>query len=76
MVKPIVDGLQADYKDRVAFLRLDAAQDGREAFIAYGLRGHPSFVIIDNAGEVLWKSVGDQSRAPLETAVRQVLGEE
>jgi hypothetical protein len=62
--------------DRMAFLRLDAAHDGREAFIAYGLRGHPSFVIIDNVGDVLWKSVGDQSRSPLETAIRQALGKE
>jgi len=76
VVKPVVDGLQADYGDRVAFLRLDAANDGREAFTAYSLRGHPSFVIIDNVGEVRWKSVGDQSRSPLETAIRQALGEE
>jgi len=76
VVKPIVDELQADYKDRIAFLRLDAAHDGREAFVAYSLRGHPSFVIIDNVREVLGKSVGDQSRGPLETAIRQALGEE
>lgn len=73
-MKPIVDGLEEDYGDRMAFLRLDAQNEGRDAFTAYALRGHPSFVIIDTSGKVLWKSVGEQPRSRLEMGVRQALG--
>ena len=75
-MKPIVDGLELDYRDRVSFRRLDAANDGRAAFTAFGLRGHPAFVIIDTAGEVLWKSVGEQPGKRLEAGIRQALGKE
>ena len=70
---PIVDGLEASYGERVAFLRLDAANQGREAFVAYGLRGHPSYVIIDSSGTVQWKGVGEQARERLDEEIRQVL---
>ncbi len=72
-MKPIVDGLKEDYGDRMAFLRLDAENEGRDAFTAYALRGHPSFVIIDTEGKVLWKGVGEQPRNRLEKGVRQAL---
>jgi hypothetical protein len=70
-----VDGLQENYGDRVAFKRLDAENEGRTAFSAYNLRGHPSYVIINTAGEVLWKSVGELPRERFEEAIRQVLGD-
>ncbi len=72
-MKPIVDGLEDDYGDRMAFRRLNADKEGRDAFTAYALRGHPSFVIIDTAGKVLWKGVGEQPRVRLEEGVRQAL---
>jgi hypothetical protein len=72
---PVVDGLQADYGDWVAFTRLDAANEGRAAFAAYNLRGHPSYVIIDTAGKVLWKGVGKLPGDRLEEALRQALGD-
>jgi hypothetical protein len=75
-MKPIVDGLELDYGDQVSFRWLDAESEGRAAFTAFGLRGHPAFVIIDTAGEVLWKSVGEQPGSRLEAGIRQVLGEE
>ena len=75
-MKPVVDGLEVDYGERVLFVQLDAENAGRDAFAAYGLRGHPSFVIIDTTGKVLWKSIGEQPRGQLEEAVRQAFGGE
>jgi hypothetical protein len=72
-MKPIVDGLQADYGDRVAFLQLDAQNEGREAFAAFKLRGHPSYVIIDVDGQVLWQNVGEQPGGRLEAAIQDAL---
>ena len=74
-MKPIVDGLEAEYGDRVSFLRLDAANEGRAAFAAYGLRGHPSYVIIGMEGDVLWKGVGERPGDQLRMAIREALGE-
>ena len=75
-MKPVVDGLEVDYGERVLFVQLDAENAGRDAFVAFGLRGHPSFVIIDTTGKVLWKSIGEQPRGQLEEAVRQAFGGE
>jgi hypothetical protein len=75
-VKPVVDRLEQDFGNRVVFLALDAEREGRSAFAAYELRGHPSFVMIDTAGQVQWKAFGEQPLATLEQAMRQSLGEE
>ena len=72
-MQPVVNGLEGDYGDRVIFLQLDAENAGRDAFLAFGLRGHPSFVIIDTMGDVLWKSVGEQPRSQLEVGLQQAL---
>jgi hypothetical protein len=73
-MKPVVDGLEVDYGERVVFMQLDAENAGRDAFVTFGLRGHPSFVIIDTAGEILWQSIGEQPRGRLEQAIRGALG--
>lgn len=75
-MKPIVDRLEKEFKEQVAFLRLDAEHEGKAAFDSFGLRGHPSFVIIDTVGETLWQAVGEQPQDRLETAIGQALGEE
>ncbi len=72
-MKPIVDGLQTDYGARVAFLQLDAQNEGREAFTAFKLRGHPSYVVIDADGQVLWQEVGVQPTDRLEAAIKGAL---
>lgn len=74
-MKPIVSGLEEEYEDRIVFLRLDADNEGRDAFAAFNLRGHPSYVIIDSMGGVLWKSVGEQPASGLEAAIRRALEE-
>ena len=71
---PVVDGLEVDYNDQVEFQRLDAnSQFGRIAFQAYGLRGHPSFVIINPEGRVLWLGLGEQSKEVVNQAIRDLL---
>ena len=48
---PIVNGLQAEYKGQLVFEQIDANQEiGQQRLRAYGLRGHPSYVIIDAKG--------------------------
>ena len=69
-MQPVVDGLEDEYNDQIEFQRLDAnSQDGRGAFQAYGLRGHPSYVVIDPEGAVLWLSLGEQSGASMSAEI-------
>ncbi len=72
-MKPIVNGLEDEYAKRIAFLQLDADNDGRDAFASFNLRGHPSYVIIDSFGGVLWKSVGEQPASELRGAIQRAL---
>jgi hypothetical protein len=74
---PIVDGLEDDFGEQVEFRRIDAGTDeGQTAFRAYGLRGHPAYVIVDAEGAVLWTSLGEQTRQALIDQMDQVLKEQ
>ena len=57
---PIVDGLEEDYQEEIKFIWLNAAEDpGRKTFRYYNLRGHPSFLLLNPAGDVLWSGIGE-----------------
>ena len=61
---PIVDGLEADYGDQIAFQRLNVdGDDGRAAAETFRVRGHPAIVVLDAGGSVVWSRVGVQPRA-------------
>lgn len=48
-----MDGLEAEFGDEVAFMRLNAIEpDVMQLQQTYGLRGHPSVAILDSSGEV------------------------
>lgn len=71
-----MDGLEDDFGGQVEFRRIDAAtRDGQAAFRAYGLRGHPSYVVVNPSGEVLWIGFGEQPAEALESQLRMVLGD-
>ena len=73
-MQPVVDGLEDEYYDQIDFQQLDAnSQDGREAFQAFGLRVHPSFVIIDPEGAVLWLGLGEQSGGAISQILEDLL---
>ena len=60
-MQPVVDGLEADYPDQVEFRRINASTvRGAEIFNAYNLFGHPSYILMDPSGQVLWQGTGEQ----------------
>lgn len=66
-MQPIVNGIEAEYEREVEFLRINAGTaDGLKTFNAYGLFGHPAYLILDDQGRVLWQSVGELPQALLE----------
>ncbi|MDX1413753.1 MAG: hypothetical protein R3293_06150 [Candidatus Promineifilaceae bacterium] len=70
---PIVDGLEREFAGRANVVQLDAAEAGNEHLQqAFGLRGHPSFVILDADGRVQQTFIGPQTAEILRAALRAV----
>lgn len=73
-MQPIVDGLEAEYLESVEFIRINAStSEGLKTFNAYGLFGHPSYLILDEIGGILWQSVGEQSGEFIENSLQSIL---
>jgi hypothetical protein len=67
---PIVNGLQREFGEQLAFEQRNASSESDQALLrTYGPRGHPSYVIVDETGKALWSANGPMS----EEALRQVL---
>ena len=74
MAKPVVDGLERELGERAQVLRLSVS-DRISAELAgrYGVRGVPTFVLLDGAGEAVLKQVGMPDRAEIEIVVASLL---
>ncbi len=71
---PVVNGLQSQFEGQVAFTILNAAfGEGKDAFEAYKLPGHPSYVLLNPSGEVMWRAFGPQTDSSLESAIGDAL---
>lgn len=67
---PIVNGLEQEFAGQVTVLRLDAAVAANLDLQArYGLRGHPSFVVLDEDGRMIQTFVGPQTAETLRQAL-------
>ncbi len=56
--KPIVDGIEEEFADRLIVLRVDVqTADGRELAQQFGALT-PTFIFFDAQGEELWRMVG------------------
>jgi hypothetical protein len=72
-MEPVVNGLKQDYLDQVDFRLLDVNGEGKPAFNAYRLLGHPSYVILNPSGDVVWTSIGEKTREDLENQILSAL---
>jgi hypothetical protein len=72
-MQPVVDRLKDTYGDQVTFLDLDAAGDGKKAFRAGNLPGHPSYVVLRADGAEVWRGFGVLDEADLVTPLREVV---
>ena len=59
MAKPVVDGLERDLQGRAQVLRLSVMDGvGGELTLRYGVRGVPTFVLLNGAGEMVLQQTG------------------
>lgn len=71
---PVVNGLAEEYAGRVDFRVLNAGSgEGRRAFNAYALPGHPGYIVLDPSGTVLWVGFGPQTVEALRRAIDDAL---
>jgi thioredoxin-related protein len=76
MAKPVVDGLEQELDGKAQVLRLSVIDDvGGELAMRYGARGVPTFVLLDGAGEVMFKQTGMPDRDRIKATVAMLLGE-
>ena len=69
-MQPIVDGLETEYSESVEFIQINASTpEGLEIFNVYSLFDHPSYLILDDTGKVLWQSVGEQPAGDIQNAL-------
>lgn len=75
-MQPIVNGLEAEFAGEVAVATYDAnTAEGQALMRAYGLRGHPSYVIVDIDGNRLWSLSGQTSDTALRNQMQQLAGQ-
>ena len=61
--KPIVDGIERDLQGRAEVVRVNATGSlGRDLAARYGVRGIPTTLVINGAGDVIHRQVGIPSR--------------
>lgn len=71
---PIVNGLEAEFANEITVQRLDAVEpENVELMQTYGVRGHPSFVILDKNGRVDQIFFGPQEEDVLRVAIQNNL---
>ncbi|HMN28171.1 MAG TPA: hypothetical protein PKE45_08455 [Caldilineaceae bacterium] len=71
-MQPIVNGLETEFTGQLAFERRDAnTEPGKAVMAAYGLRAHPSYVIVAPDGTALWSFTGQLQADALREQVRK-----
>jgi thioredoxin-like negative regulator of GroEL len=74
MAKPIVDGIEKDLEGRAKVVRLGVMSGvGSQAARRYGVRGVPTLLVFDGAGQVVDQSVGIPDREAIVARVERLL---
>jgi thioredoxin-like negative regulator of GroEL len=74
---PIVDGLAVEFEGKVSIVQLDAAQAANATLQdQWGLRGHPSFVVLDEDGRATERFFGPQPDVVLRQAIEAVVSKQ
>ena len=74
MAKPIVDGLESDFKGRARVMRLNILDSvGMNAARRFGVRAVPAFFVVNGQGGVVDAQVGIPNRDKLGAQVQALL---
>lgn len=69
-----MDGIEQEYRGKAEVIRLNVDEPENERIQqTYGVRGHPSVVIIDEDGQVAERFFGTASTESLQQALNKVI---
>ena len=69
-----MDGIEAEFVGKATFVRLDVDQlENEDIQAGYGVRGHPSVVILDENGQVVDRFFGVETAVTLREALNDVV---
>ena len=71
MLSPVLDGLAAEYRDRVRFCKVNV-DDEPELSARFGIASIPTLIFFKN-GEILKKTVGYREKDELEETLKELL---
>jgi len=74
MAKPVVDGLEHKFKDRVRFIKVNVGEDeGGQVAAKFGVSGVPTFIMLDGQGRVIYRKTGGKpDQAEIEKRVAEL----
>ena len=73
-MEPVVNGLEDTFSDDIEFRHIDAnSEEGSPIFKLFKLHAHPSYILLNPDGKVLWQSLGEQPVEILEEQIRSAL---
>ena len=73
-MKPIVDGLEAQYGNQITFEWIEAnTGEGPVIMRAYRVQGHPTLLLLDQNGREINRLLGPQSAETVGQALQQLL---
>lgn len=71
-MKSIVDGLRPEFEDQITILYMDAdTPSGQQMMAKYNLRSHPSTIVTDAEGELLWSWLGGLNEEQIRTQLEE-----
>lgn len=69
--KPVVNGIEEDLGETVPVIRLDIGSDvGKSVADRFGVRGVPTTIVLDGAGQVVHRESGIPSREEVVASAR------
>ena len=75
MSKPVVDRLEQELAGQAQVLRLNVIDRvNGELAMRYGVRGVPTFLLLDGAGQVVWGQGGAPKQDEIIAAVSELTG--
>lgn len=72
-MKPIVNGLEAEFQDELNIIHLDVQQPESQDFMEqYGFEYTPTFILLDGDGIERWRNIGVLDTASLREALSEI----
>ena len=73
-MEPIVDGLEEEFSGRLTVLQLNVTEAENIQLLGnFGLRGHPSFALVDEGGKLSNTCSGPQRETQLREAIQLIV---